>query len=164
MKPLFTIILAALITPVLHAKTPSSAARAQAAVGWAYQVIVSRQPTIDPPAPSAPEATPVGRPFTHRRAYEAYTKQRRSMVVMVTADWCPYCPVVKASLEAMLRDGQLAEASLVVLDYDSDAKLARQVLGTRRQLPFVALFTHDDRGPRAYRGLSTSQIPGLLTQ
>ena len=162
MRLLFAMTLALAFAPPALAESSSPAARAQAAVAMAYQIVQHAQPRIDPPAPSAPDVAPSQHPTTYRVAHEAYTTQRRPMVVMVTADWCPYCPSVKASLEGMLQEGQLEDASLVVLDYDTDTRLARQVLGTRRQLPFVALYTHDDAGPQVHRAVSTSQLPRLL--
>lgn len=162
MKSLFAIVLTLLFVPPILAESSSHAARAQAAVLLAYHVVGQTQPRIDPPAPSAPDGVSSRDTVTYRAAHEAYTTQRRPMVVMVSANWCPYCPSVRASLESMLHDGQLQDASLVVLDYDADAQLACEVMGTRRQLPFVALFTHEEAGPRVFRAVSTSQLPSLL--
>ena len=104
MKSLFPILFAFLPPSLLLAETPHPAARAQAAVALAYQVVANTRPNLDPKVPLRPSAPPLRHVVSYRAAHDAYVAQRRPMVVMVSASWCPYCPAVKASLEALLKE------------------------------------------------------------
>lgn len=139
------------------------AARAQAAVALAYNIVTRTRPPSTPPVRPQPDAaSPVGL-NSYREAYTAYTENQRPMVVLVTATWCPHCPAIKSQLLAMQREGRLADASLVVLDYDQQTNLAKEIMGNHRTLPFVALFTHETDQARSYRQMSLSQLTRRLT-
>lgn len=162
MKIVLALLFCVCLASSLSAAEAKTIARAQAAVSLAYAITTQSRPQITPPVPPKPEAASPTQPATYRAAYEAYTKQRQPMVVMVTATWCPYCPSVKNELQTLQRKQQLGDASLVILDYDQQSTLAQSVMGNHRTLPLVALFTHEADRPRTYRQLSTNQLKQYL--
>ncbi len=162
MKRFLSLILISILPSSLFAEQTQSAARAQAAVALAYSIVTHDRPQIVPPVHPTPDRAAPEKPSTYRAAYEAYTTHRRPMVVMVTAAWCPYCPQVKSQLEALQQTKRLGDAALVILDYDQDQLLARQVMGNHRGLPFVALFTHEAGQAQTYRQVSMTQLTKLL--
>ncbi|RCS43963.1 thioredoxin family protein [Bremerella cremea] len=162
MKIVLALLLPAFLASSLGAAEAETIALSQAAVSLAYVIATHARPQVTPLVPPQPETASSAQLASYHAAYEAYTKQGRPMVVMVTATWCPYCPQVKGELAAMQRDQQLGNASLVILDYDQQSTLAQSVMGKHRSLPFVALFTHEAKRPRTYRQVSTKQLKQYL--
>lgn len=162
----FSILIVALLASTALGSEP----RAVAAVALAYDVTTVAANVVDivPSEPAKPQPTPeqpeidYTKPVSYKVAHESYTQSKRPMVVMVTASWCPYCPAVKSRLTEMARHGEMADASLVVLDYDHD-EMGRKVLPRGGSLPYVAVYFHNRSGKEdVKRRVSTSQIPTIL--
>ncbi|TWT34705.1 hypothetical protein Enr8_21180 [Blastopirellula retiformator] len=150
-----------LATPAIAAA--DDGARAKAAVCLAYASVVKDVPDLIGPIAPTPEVAPA-QPISYRDAYALYKSQRRPMVVMVTASWCPYCPAMKRELLTLQRDDKLPSASLVIVDYDADRATARTVMGSRRTLPALAVFHYVGDKPKQTRPTKASEVTKILAQ
>src|SRR5262245_58920327 len=70
-------------------------------------------------------------PTAYVTALQDAKAQRRPLLGLVGAEWCPGCQTMKQSvMPAMARRGALKTVSFTTVDYDSDADIARQLLRT----------------------------------
>lgn len=95
---------------------------------------------------------------SYKDAHERFVREGKPMVVMVTASWCPHCPPVKSDLERRLRDGELDNCSLVILDYDQATQTAKKVMGPYSHLPHVAVYYREGSKERVQRAVQTRHL------
>lgn len=79
------------------------------------------------------------------QAFEAAQAAGRSIILDVTAPWCPICRAQKPHLDAALADPRLAGALLLEVDFDSQ-KSALQRFGVRQQSTLIAFKGRQERG------------------
>jgi thioredoxin-like negative regulator of GroEL len=97
----------------------------------------------------------------YSQAYEELVKDGKPMLVVVGAEWCPACQVMKnGTLAQMERQGKLKEVSYVALDSDRNPSLAGQI-GGGNMIPQVVLYEKTDNGFRR-RQLTGAQNEGVL--
>lgn len=174
MKILLTLLLFIIATATLQAAEYSPRAHAQAAAWLAYAAIaqapvdVQAQPEVKPdPKPNEPTpATPVTQ---YSQALKQYQAEQRPMVVLISASWCEHCPKAKEELERMVRDGELGNATLVILHDDDTAsaderRIAQGALGGRASYPTIAVYTHRRGRPITYRTGRVKDVPSLLAR
>ncbi len=90
-------------------------------------------------------------PVDYSTAYHRSAEDNRPLLVLVTAEWCPPCQIMKATtlpeLEAI---NAFAGVNLAAVDYDKQPELASQLIGDRG-LPQILLFKKvDDRWERRF--------------
>jgi thioredoxin-like negative regulator of GroEL len=80
---------------------------------------------------------------------EAYLEAKRSgkpLVVLVCADWCSPCVRMKRyvlpKVDPLLRQ----RVALAVVDYDRNSRLAERVVGDRRGIPQLIMYTPREIG------------------
>jgi thiol-disulfide isomerase/thioredoxin len=68
-------------------------------------------------------------PLSYDDAYRASRAEGKPLVVLVGADWCGACRVMKNSaLPQVAKDGVFQEVAFTVVDTDKDRELAEQVM------------------------------------
>jgi thiol-disulfide isomerase/thioredoxin len=109
---------------------------------------------------AAPEAA-----TTYAEAYHETAETGRPLVVLVGAEWCPGCRVMKSSTMPQVQNsGVLEQVAFAEVDYDSDQKLARQLTGGG-MIPQLIMYRRD--GDRWVRDVlvgskSASEVQSFL--
>ena len=68
-------------------------------------------------------------PLSYDEAFEASQAEGKPLVVLVGADWCGACRVMKNSaLPQVAKDGVFQEVAFTMVDTDKDQALAKQVM------------------------------------
>jgi thiol:disulfide interchange protein len=93
------------------------------------------------------EASKVGQGWQdYAAAYEEMQRTGRPMVVLVTAQWCPPCQLLKHNV---LPDPRITHVlkgfACALVDVDAEPKLA-QKLGGGQGVPFIAVYAPDEDG------------------
>jgi thiol-disulfide isomerase/thioredoxin len=111
-------------------------------------------------------ANPSGSSQSYDQAFEASKASNKPLVVLVGADWCPACQVMKnASMPVVQKDGVMQEVNFTVVDADRDAALARQVMEGGGSIPQLIMFHKTATGwqrERLVGGQSPSAIINFL--
>lgn len=95
---------------------------------------------------------------TYADAYREASESGKPMLVLIGADWCPGCQVMKNStLPQMARQGGLRDVTLVVLNYDQQTKLCRQMM-RGNSIPQLVMYYKHESGWRR-KALNGSQQP-----
>ena len=85
-------------------------------------------------------------PHSYDQAYNHATTSGRPLLVLVGADWCPACRVMKSStLVDMERQGKLADVAFSVVDTDRQRLLSSQLM-TGGSIPQLILFEKTESG------------------
>ncbi len=93
---------------------------------------------------------------TYAEAYREADESGRPMLLLITADWCPGCQVMKNStLPQLARQGGLEDVSLVILNYDQNTALCRKMM-RGNSIPQLVLYYKHESGWRR-RGLVGKQ-------
>jgi thioredoxin-like negative regulator of GroEL len=65
---------------------------------------------------------------TYSQAYHQAVKTGRPLVVLVGAEWCPACKVMKDTvIPAVKKRGGLSKVSFAIVDIDEEQKLGREM-------------------------------------
>ncbi|MGE0606585.1 MAG: thioredoxin family protein [Pirellulales bacterium] len=92
----------------------------------------------------------------YAQAYREASESGRPMLLLITADWCPGCQVMKNStLPQMARQGGLEDVNLVILNYDQNTALCRKMM-RGNSIPQLVMYYKNDTGWRR-RGLVGKQ-------
>ncbi|MBL9092746.1 MAG: thioredoxin family protein [Planctomycetaceae bacterium] len=84
--------------------------------------------------------------MTYEQAYAESEKTGKPLVVLVGAEWCPGCRVMKnTSMPQVKQDGVFQEVSFTTVDTDTQGEIARQVTGGGA-IPQLVLFQRDGAG------------------
>jgi thioredoxin-like negative regulator of GroEL len=100
-------------------------------------------------------------PLSYDDAYRASRAEGKPLVVLVGADWCGACRVLKNSaLPQVAKDSVFGEVAFTVVDTDKDRELAQQVMdpGT---IPQLIMYHKTAEGWQRSK-LSGSQSPGAI--
>jgi thioredoxin-like negative regulator of GroEL len=94
-------------------------------------------------------------------AYKQSVAEKKPLMVVVGAPWCPACNVLKDStLKPMASSGELDAVSLVMINRDEAPELAQQLTKGVRTLPQIIVFSQEETGQwkrRRLMGFQTRQ-------
>lgn len=81
-------------------------------------------------------------PLSYKAAYKKSIDQHKPLMVVVGAEWCPACNVLKDStIKPMVQTGQLDQVCVAVVDKDVQPELAKQLTKGEKMLPQIIVFT-----------------------
>ncbi|WP_372720233.1 thioredoxin family protein [Novipirellula sp.] len=79
--------------------------------------------------------------------YKQSIEENKPLMVVVGAEWCPACHVLKDStIKQMAQTGELDEVCVAVIDKDRDPELAKQLTQGENMLPQIIMFTKTESG------------------
>lgn len=98
------------------------------------------------------------KPLGYEAAYRKAQEEKKPLVVLVGAEWCPACKTMKSdTIDPMKKAGELKEVIYTHLDKDAHPELAQQVM-QGKLLPQIVVFSESDSGWRRY-SLTGMQSP-----
>ncbi len=78
-------------------------------------------------------------------AYKNSVDEKKPLMVIVGAPWCPACNVLKdTTIKQMAQTGELDAVSLAVINKDDDPELVNQLTDGDKMLPQIIVFTQDN--------------------
>ncbi len=84
---------------------------------------------------------------TYAVAYEKSVLENKPLVVVVSADYCPACTVLKdTTIKSLQESGELDQVSVAVVDKDAEPELAKQLMAGERMVPQIIVFSQNDMG------------------
>lgn len=83
-------------------------------------------------------------PFTDA-AFDAAQAQGKTILVEVTAPWCPVCRQQKPIIESLMGSPEFRNAVLFTVDFDSQKTVLGR-LGVQRQATLIAFKGKDEKG------------------
>ena len=94
----------------------------------------------------------------YEAAYRKAQEEKKPLVVLVGAEWCPACKTMKAeTIETMKKAGELKEVVYTQLDKDAHPELAEQVM-QGKTLPQIVVFSEGESGWKRF-SLTGMQTP-----
>lgn len=79
-------------------------------------------------------------PLDYKTAYKKAQTGEKPLLVLVTADWCPPCQVMKTTtIPTLVKKEAFKEFNYAAVDLDKEEKLARQLIGNRG-VPQLVMF------------------------
>lgn len=89
-------------------------------------------------------------PLGYEAAYRKAQEEKKPLVVLVGAEWCPACKTMKSdTIDSMKKAGELKEVVYTHLDKDAHPELAEQVM-QGKLLPQIVVYSESDNGWRRY--------------
>jgi len=80
-------------------------------------------------------------------AYKQSVEQGKPLMVVIGADYCPACQVLKqTTIASMTRSGELDNVSVAVVDRDAEPELARQLMADEKMIPQIILYSKLSNG------------------
>lgn len=80
-------------------------------------------------------------------AYKESVDKDKPLLVVVGAEWCPACNVLKqTTIKPMAETGELDSVSVVLLDKDSNTALVNQLTKGEKMLPQIIMYTKNQTG------------------
>ncbi|MGI9465545.1 MAG: thioredoxin family protein [Rubripirellula sp.] len=104
---------------------------------------------------------------SYAQAYTESLEEKKPLLVVVGAPWCPACRVLKEStLKPMAKTGELDDVSLVVINRDENPTLAAKLSLGEKTIPQIILYTPGENGwkRRNLRGFQSKQPIRSLIQ
>lgn len=104
---------------------------------------------------------------SYAQAYTASLEEKKPLLVVVGAPWCPACRVLKEStLKPMAKTGELDDVSFVVINRDENPALAAKLTQGEKTIPQIILYTPAEDGwkRRKLRGFQSKQPIRSLIQ
>lgn len=97
-------------------------------------------------------------PTDYKTAYQKAQKGDKPLLVLVTAEWCPPCRVMKqTTIPELMRKNAFQNFHYATVDLNADEKLARQLIGNRGVPQIIMFEKKDNRWVRRYlRGIQTT--------
>jgi thioredoxin-like negative regulator of GroEL len=100
-------------------------------------------------------------------AYTASAETGKPMLVLIGADWCPHCVVMKNRVMPQLQQqGALEDISYVTINSDQQPALARQLM-QGSSIPQVVLYYRTAQGWKRHRNvgaMSAGNVTQLIRQ
>lgn len=120
---------------------------------------IAADPSTPPPRISESEVLP------YEAAYRKARDERKPLLILVGADWCPACKTLKTdTMVPMKESGALNEVVYTQLDKDAHPELASEVM-QGKMLPQLVVFTQSDAGWKRFSltGMQTeSRVKELI--
>ena len=83
----------------------------------------------------------------YKTAYKDAAANNRPLMVVVGAEWCPACHILKdTTIKPMVRTGELDQVNVAVVDRDAEPELAEQLTKGVKMLPQIIVFTKNESG------------------
>jgi len=96
--------------------------------------------------------------LTYEAAYRKAQEEKKPLVVLVGADWCPACKTMKSdTIASMKQSGEFKEVVYTQLDKDANSELADQVM-QGKMLPQLVVFCESESGWKRF------SLTGMQTQ
>jgi thiol:disulfide interchange protein len=109
-------------------------------VSVGFGLVRGADPAGVTPTMSGPEVLP------YEVAYRKARDERKPLLILVGADWCPACKTLKADTIVPMREsGALKEVVFTQLDKDAHPELASEVM-QGKILPQLVVFCESDTG------------------
>jgi thiol-disulfide isomerase/thioredoxin len=101
-------------------------------------------------------------PLPYEKAFEEASKnETKPLVVLVGADWCSACQVMKnASMPQVAKDGVMKDVAFTVVDADRQSDIAKQVMDGG-SIPQLVMFHKTNEGWKRER-LVGAQSPTAI--
>ena len=98
-------------------------------------------------------------PVDYKTAFSKAQKGDKPLLVLVTAEWCPPCQIMKkTTIPKLLQKKAFNGFHFSTVDLDKQEKLARQLIGTRGVPQLIMYEKQDGKWIRRYlRGAQTTQ-------
>lgn len=91
-------------------------------------------------------------------AYKKSVSEQKPLMVVVGADWCPACNVLKeTTIKSMEASGELDGVSVAVVDRDAEPELARELMKGEQMIPQIIMFSKNGSGKWERRKLTGYQ-------
>jgi thioredoxin-like negative regulator of GroEL len=102
-------------------------------------------------------------PLSYEQAFEENAKTGKPLVVLVGAEWCGACRVMKSqTLPQIVGDDVFKQVAFTVVDSDKQGEIARQVTGGG-SIPQLVMFHREGNGWRQEK-LVGAQSPRAVLQ
>lgn len=83
----------------------------------------------------------------YESAYKEAVSAKKPLMVVIGADWCPACKVLKSTtIKPMVQTGELDQVSVALIDKDADPELVEKLTKGEKMLPQIIMFTQTDDG------------------
>ena len=93
----------------------------------------------------------VDSPLDYKTAYKKAQNGEKPLLVLVTAEWCPPCQVMKSTtIPSLLAKDAFREFHYATVDLDRDEKLAGQLIGNRGVPQLIMYEKRDGKWVRRY--------------
>ncbi|MEM1227388.1 MAG: thioredoxin family protein [Planctomycetota bacterium] len=80
-------------------------------------------------------------------AYKKSVEEQKPLMVVVGAEWCPACKVLKTTTIAnMEQTGELDSVSVAVVDRDAEPELAKKLMKDEKMIPQIILYHKSSDG------------------
>lgn len=98
-------------------------------------------------------------PTDYFTAYEKAQKGDKPMLVLVTAEWCPPCKVMKSTtIPQLMQRNAFSKFHYATVDLDAEKRLARQLIGDRGVPQLIMFEKRNGEWVRRYlRGIQTPE-------
>lgn len=91
-------------------------------------------------------------------AYKESLQHDKPLMVVVGAEWCPACNVLKdTTIHSMEINGELEGVSVAVVDRDAEPELAAELMSGEKMIPQIIVFSKNDSGGWQRRKLTGYQ-------
>lgn len=100
-------------------------------------------------------------PLTYEQAYKVNEETGKPLVVLIGAEWCPACKVMKnATMPQVAKDGVLSDVAFTVVDADKDPRVAKEMMNGG-SIPQLVMFHKTSDGWKHER-LVGAQSPSAV--
>lgn len=108
---------------------------------------------------TAPASVSGQQPTDYFTAYKKAQEGSKPMLVLVTAEWCPPCQVMKATtIPQLMKQNTFSEFNYATVDLDEEEGLARQLIGDRGVPQLIMFEKRNGEWVRRYlRGIQTPE-------
>ena len=73
-----------------------------------------------------------GQPTDYKTAYKNAQAGDKPLLILVTADWCPPCQVMKSTtIPQLMKKNAFKDFHYATVDYDRESNVAKQLIGDR---------------------------------
>ena len=97
-------------------------------------------------------------PVNYKTAYERAQAGDKPLLVLITAEWCPPCKVMKSTtIPELMQKSAFDGFHYAAVDFDKESKLAQQLIGDRGVPQLIMYEKRDGNWVRRYlRGYKTA--------
>ncbi len=98
-------------------------------------------------------------PVNYKTAYERAQAGDKPLLVLITAEWCPPCQVMKSTtIPELMKKSAFQDFHYATVDLDKESKLARQLIGDRGVPQLIMYEKRDGNWVRRYlRGYKSAE-------
>ena len=98
-------------------------------------------------------------PTDYFTAYKNAQEGNRPMLVLVTAEWCPPCKVMKSTtIPQLMKRNAFSQFHYATVDLDAEERLAKQLIGDRGVPQLIMFEKQNGQWVRRYlRGIQTPE-------